>query len=289
MDDSDGDIADDSAGGRDENEEEYADAPEIPLEHDVAEGEVQANVVLAPTSGSRRIRTNIVPKLKDGVKKATPRLYQRSRVVRNARSKYPTEILNGINWEKIGVKAVMEGNSPVQKLVTQYLELVHTYLGYYPSTLTFEVLEARIQASTKAPDESDSEHFQRITSALQIISLIKSSNISNLKDIIELVLRQVSETQQHERYEEALRIKDLRNNSEIAKIDAETLALRQKLDIEATEDAVNGDLHRHLNGTITRQRIAGAINDYASVPFQHLTDIDDEPCQYFIARTNLLR
>ena len=55
-----------------------------------------------------------VPKPKDGPKQPAASLYQRSMVIRNAGSKYPTEIFDGVNLEKIGDRAVMDGDSPTQ-------------------------------------------------------------------------------------------------------------------------------------------------------------------------------
>ncbi|GFR76012.1 hypothetical protein ElyMa_005790200 [Elysia marginata] len=247
--------------------------------------------LIASIPRPKRKMTYAVPKPKPGPKQPTPSLYQKSMVIRHARSKYPTEVLDGIKWENVGAKKTMSGDSDVNKLVSEYLNLVHEHLGYYPSALTFEALESRIQASTKAPDESDSEHFQRIASALQIISLIKSSKVVNLKDVVELALRQMSETQQHERYETALRIKAAKINSEVIKTEAETDALKHKTDVDVATESECGVLQRQLDSTVTRQKVAQTITAFGTTPFQHL--LDEYPTEtmendYFTSRCNIL-
>ena len=97
----------------------------------------------------------------------------------------------------------------------------------------------------------------------------------------------MSETQQHDRYETALKIKEMKINSEVLKSEAELTALKQKTDVEAAVERECGHLQRHLDSTLIRQKIAGLTTGFGSVPFQHLLDPSEEQFDYFSTRSIL--
>ncbi|KAK3761542.1 hypothetical protein RRG08_010266 [Elysia crispata] len=164
-----------------------------------------------------------------------------SYVLRQARGKYPTEI-------EYGVQSLNRILPPIDETMEEplksFMKVLRTYVegGDPASSITFEVLEDRILRSTKAADESDSEHFQRIASALQIVQTMRTSKFDIFRVLVEMSQKDVSDARQHERFTEAIRIKAEKSGAEVAKLEVETSDAR--LDLEAKRK--KGDSVDHL-------------------------------------------
>lgn len=170
--------------------------------------------------------TSVVPKpdTKRGPsvpKQATASRLHRASVLREAFSKYPNEIEGGVK----NVFRPPLSTDGMSEPLRGFYEILRTYMGADPNSLDFDVIEDRILRSSKALDESDSEHYQRIASALQIVNTIKNSRVATLRDLVGLSQKEVNDDRQHHRYLRAIDVKRDKTDSEIR---------REKV---ATEDA----------------------------------------------------
>lgn len=240
-------------------EDDISDEESSPGEEVIHEGTAKAAV--SPETGRKKKckmkRTSAVPhvtKSKPG-SRGGPRVHriQRSYVVRTAPSKYPTEIEHGVAGLHFPPQPLTDA---VSEPLKSFLGVLRVYMGHDPSSLTFPVLEDRILRSTKAIDESDSEHFQRIASALQIVNTIKRGRVSTLQDLVTLAQKEINEDRQHERYTEAIRIKRDKTNSEISKDEITQRELELDLAIKQRRESHLGLLSREVEAKHMRAKLA---------------------------------
>ena len=110
---------------------------------------------------------------------------QKSYIVRDVKSKYPTEITGAVKL------TLPPSTETVDEGTKSYIDVLTDHFEYDPSSLLFSPIEDRILHSGKAADESESEHYQRIT-------------VQNVMALVGLGQKDVNDMRQHERYTEAL-------------------------------------------------------------------------------------
>lgn len=203
---------------------------------------------LAPTSDLKP------PKKKDGVTIATMRRLQRGHIVREAFSKYPTEIEGGVD----GAFAPPTPIDPevVREPLRSFMIILRKYMGHDPASLTFFKLEDRIHRSTKASDESDSEHFQRIASTLQIVNTIKRSRVDTLRELVTLAQNEGNDDRQHERYSRAIAVKEARGKSEGERDAVVAEAARLDIMMKWRRYRALGELELEGDAAVARAKIA---------------------------------
>ena len=201
--------------------------------------------------GSNRSNSSNVPKPK-------MQRIQRSYVVREVRSKFPVEIEGAVRQLKRAPLDVLEP-------LNGFLGILRDYMGYDPATLEYGTIEDRLLRSSKADDESDSEHYQRLMSALDILNNIKQSRVSNLKMLIELAQKDLIEDRQHKRFSDAIQIKRDTADSKISKEGTDTrLAEQELLEKQRREDHV-GYVSRELEAAEARAKLA-LLTDFPHRP-----------------------
>lgn len=248
-----------------EEEEEAANAIQSAMQH--AAGNQPLYTDVRP-SGSKRPKTSVIPKVK------TQRI-QRSYIVREVHSKYPPEIEGAVR---------RHGRAPIDKNVAEpiksFLGILREYMGYDPSTLNFETIEDRMLRSSRANDESDSEHYQRLMSALNILNEIKQSRVISMRTLIELAQKDLNDDRQHKRFVDAIQIKRDKADSEIVKEGTDTrLAEQELLQKQRREDHL-GFVLRELEAAEARSKLA-LLTDFphrpmsaSQVPRRQTTNFD---------------
>ena len=197
----------------------------------------------ARPTGVKQSKTSNVPKPK------THRI-QRSYVVRDVHSKYPTEIEGAVR--RPGRVPLTED---VSEPVRSFLGILQEHLGYEPSTLNFETIEDRMLRSSRAADESDTEHFQRLMSALNILNDIKQSRIMSLSTLIDLAQKDLNEDRQHKRFENAIQIKRDKADSEISKESTNTRLVEQDLIEKRRREEHLGYVLREVEAAEARSKL----------------------------------
>lgn len=180
----------------------------------------QKQYTSAKPKGSKMKRSSEIPSDKS---QRVQRL-QRSYIVRNVQSRYPTEIYGAVNNDP---PPALPDN--MAEPLKSFLAILKTHMGVDPSAINFNAVEDRIMRSTKAEDESDSEHYQRLMSALNILNGIKQSRVSTLRALVEMGQKDLNEDRQHKRFSDAIQIKRDKADSEITKETADTHLLAQDL------------------------------------------------------------
>ena len=206
---------------------------------------------------------------------------QKSYVVRDVHSKYPTEIHFGVRQ----TTPPIAGN--VDEPTKSYIEVIKDYFGYDPSSLLFNLIEDRILRSTEAPDESDSQHFQRLGAALQTTNKIKQTRVQNVSTLVGLGQKELNDTQQHERYSEAIAVKRDKATSEIKKEDVECHAMKFDLNLKRSQESQFGWLRIEVeaNELWIRNASLAAYPTYSLLVWTE----KDSPEGNFSKRLKLLR
>ena len=251
------------ASGLSEKEEEVEDDEDIiEEEEDEARSKVLPSFPLAtfvpsgagPTRG-RKLRPGYKePKLTDKVTQGGPRVQrlQKSYIVRDVPSFIPTEIYRAAG--------AFENPRPIPEVdnnqLRTYMGLLRKYAGFNPANLSFEQIEDRLLMSSKARDESESEHFQRLFSSLRTIDDIKMNRLKVLVDLIEEARKDVNDERQHKRYSRAIGIKEEKGRSDSAlskvKMDRDSFELA----VSKKDEAQLGDLRRRFEALSLRYKIA---------------------------------
>lgn len=184
---------------------------------------------------------------------------QKSYVVRDVKSKYPTEIPGAVKFTPPpSTETVDEGTK-------SYIDVLTDHFGYDPSSLLFSPIEDRILHSGKAADESESEHYQRITACLQNVNQIKQSRVQNVMALVGLGQKDVNDTRQHERYTEAIAVKRDKATSEIKKEELECDERRFALNLKQSEESQLGYLQRSVQEKQLLLQV-GALNAHPTRP-----------------------
>lgn len=183
---------------------------------------------------------------------------QRASIIREAFSKYPSEIETGVR-NMYTLPPSSEGMSePLKSLY----DILRMYMGTDLSSLDFDVIEDRILRSTKADDESDSEHFQRIASALQIINVIKTTRLEGLRELVGLSQKEINDDRQHYRYLMAINTRKDKNDSDISRQEVETEKASYDLQQKRDKDRDISPLQTRLE----RQELIHKLALHASFP-----------------------
>lgn len=255
-----------------DSEESVDDIEDVPLtENDLEEidenikramGDVKEHANKQPLTttvkpkGSKMKRSSDLPNVNGvnrGGNRGGPRVQriQKSYVVRDVHSKYPTEIEEGVNSQP---------PEPITNALPEplksFLAILRSYMGHDPATVNFNAIDDRILRSTKAADESDSEHFQRLMSAMNILDGIKQSRVSTLQALIEMAQKDVNDDRQHQRYSDAIQVKRDKADSEIAKDTITSRLAEQELIEKSRRENHLGYLLRELEAKETRAKIA---------------------------------
>lgn len=198
-----------------EDEEEYEDE-DGDVSVAVSDTPDDDDIMTAPTvpqkKKSKLKKTSDIPTTHSSGGNPRARRLAKSYVVRSCPTMYPTEIFEGAGAFKPPIP--LDGS--VRGPLREYLDVLRNYMGLDPAALQFPIIEDRFLRSTKAPDESDSEHFQRLASTLQIMDTIKTSRVKTLQELETLGQRSLSEDRQHKRYSDVIRIKRDKNDSDVA-------------------------------------------------------------------------
>lgn len=233
------------------------------------DNETLANLIRNILSENQYVKpdqTNEAPKVPDHRKQRL----QKSYIVRKVHSKFPVEIEGAV--KKSGGRDV-DATEPLKTILT----ILRDYMGYTPATLSFETIEDRILRSSKAEDESDSEHYQRLMSALDILNNIKQSRVINLKTLLEFAQKDLIEDRQHKRFSDAIQIKRDKANSEIYKEGASTLLAEQELLEKKRREDHLGHVLRELELAEARSKLT-LLTDFPHRPIN--------TCQVYRGRTN---
>ena len=256
------------------------DEPAVQLEEE--EEEEGSSTVPINVTRPKLKRTSIVPTpaTKRGVSMvnlATATRLQKSKIVREAISMYPTEIDYAVK-NLYASPPSLEGLSEPFK---GFMNILRTYMGHDPNSLDFNVIEDRILRSTKADDESDSEHFQRIASALQILNTIKNSRVDTLKDIVGLSQKEINDDRQHDRYLQAISVKRDKADSEIMKDKIATETAEFDLEIKKSRERELGSLLRKIEAEQTRAKLAN-LSAFPDRPlYDFYTSQSDAPTTFY--------
>lgn len=229
-----------------EEEEDVVDIVQSAIQY--AAGDLTDN---RPRKSKRTISSN--------VPKPQVQRLQRSYIVRDVRSKYPTEIENAVRRPGLSLDENM--SEPVRS----FLGILREYMGYDPSTLDFETIEDRMMRSSKAADESDSEHYQRLMSALNILNEIKQSRVVSMSSLIELAQKDLNDDRQHKRFEDAIRVKRDKADSEISKARMETRLVEQELLVKRRRESHLGFVLRELEAAEARSKLV-LLTDFPHRP-----------------------
>jgi len=137
-----------------------------------------------------------------------------------------------------------------------YLDLLKNYGGFDPAALNFPRLEDRVLMSSKARDESESEHYQRIMSALKSSDSMKMTRLKALSELIESARRDKADANQHERFSRAIDIKAKKGDSDAA--DAAHRQTKEAFEqrVREIDHADLGWLKRRLEVVKMREEIA---------------------------------
>ena len=196
--------------------------------------------------------------------------YNRSYILRNAKGKYPTEIHDGVKG--YNSNPIPINHDKLKEPFAGLLEILRDYMGHDPASLTFPALENRILLSTKAEDESDSEHFQRIASTLQILDTIKKGRVGTLGNLVSWAQKEKNDDRQHERYSQAIQNKSIRSIAEASKLNAEVEKIKFDNQKIKEDDKQLGYLKRKQEEIKLRHE----INYYNSLPRTLIDDINFE-------------
>ena len=215
-----------------------------------------------PNAGNQQRKSKMNPTSKlpkmfttDKPTKAGPRIPRlaKSNILRFAPSKYPTDI-------PFAVRGLYTEPEPISNIVNEplrsFLGILRNYMGHDPSSLTFDMLEDRILLSTKASDESDSEHFQRIASTMQIVNTIKRSRVDTLSELVTLAQKELNDSRQHERFSEAIRIKGVAADAASMKASSEKSDIEYTLEQKRLRENDVGYLTRKLEAQEMRIKLA---------------------------------
>jgi hypothetical protein len=200
-------------------------------------------------TGSRMKPSSILPK--PGGATGGPRVnrLQRSYVVRDVVSKYPTEI-------ESTPRDPLPLTNAVSEPLKSFIAVMRSYMGHDPAAFDVEPVMNRLLRSTKADDESDSEHFQRLMAALHTLNGVATSRVDTLQTLIELAQKDLTEDRQHERFTNVIAVKRDKADSEIARDDVSKRDAEYDLVLKRRREDHLGYLSRELEAKEARCRIS---------------------------------
>ncbi len=137
---------------------------------------------------------------------------QRSYIVRDVPSFIPTEIYRAAGAFEMPNPPPDTKEEPLRT----YLNLLKNYAGFDPAALNFPRVEDRVLMSSKARDESESEHYQRILATLKTADSMKMTRVKALSELIESARRDISDANQHDRFVRVIDIKEKKGDSDAA-------------------------------------------------------------------------
>lgn len=227
---------------------------------------LKSNIVAAAKAAVTMISTNNkAPKVKPSYSHPSPRVQrlQKSYVVRNVTSKYPTEI------ESSNTRVPLPLTGNLEEPLKSFIAIMRSYMGHDPAAMDLDPVIERILRSTKAPDESDSEHYQRLMAALQTLNSVATSRVDTLQALLELTQKHVSDERQHQRFTDAIAAKRDKANSEIARENVLRRDAEQALLIKKRREDHLGYLIRELEAKEARCKIA-LLDAYPDRPISFL-------------------
>lgn len=186
---------------------------------------------------------------------------QKSYIVRNVKSKYATEI-------ETAPRDPLPLSDNVSEPLKSFLALLRSYMGHDPASADVQPVVERLLRSTKAPDESDSEHFQRLMAAWKTLTEIDRSRVYTLQTLIELAQKDTNDDRQHARFTDAIAIKRDKANSEIARDDVAKKGAEYELGLKKLREDYLGYLSREVEAKEARCKIA-LLNNFPDRPMTY--------------------
>lgn len=178
---------------------------------------------------------------------------QKSYIVRQVPSVESTAIFGGAREE--GRHDYPPWNQEDDK-VRDFVEVLRDQMGYDMGNVDFGRIDARLLRATKAIDESESEHYLRLSQAFQGFNAVKQSSIHALETSVNLAQRVRNDSRQHERYSVAMQAKKTKADAEAKKMEAETRLLSEEADRATTKNAsALGYLTREIEATKLRTQL----------------------------------
>lgn len=173
---------------------------------------------------------------------------QKSYVVRDVRSKYPTEI-------EVDPRDPLPMSGSITEPLKSLIEVMRGYMGHDPAALNLNPVVSRMMRSTKAADESDSEHYQRLMAALKTVDDIDRGRVDTLRTLVEMSQKDLNDDRQHERFTEAIAVKRDKATSEIARDDVTKRTSEYDLVLQKRREDHLGYLTREEEAQRTRCRL----------------------------------
>ena len=174
---------------------------------------------------------------------------QKSYVVRDVRSKYPTEI-------DADPRDPLPMTDAVSEPLKSFIALMRSYMGHDPAALNLDPVVSRMLRSTKAADESDSEHYQRLMAALKTLDDIDRGRVDTLRTLVDMAQKDLNDDRQHERFTEAIAVKRDKATSDIARDDVTKRTSEYDLVIQKRREDHLGYLTREEEAKKIRCRLA---------------------------------
>ncbi len=292
-DDDDGELSYVEVTSEDELEESQGDEPQEEVGEESMEDDETESTKERTKHGSARLGTSAVagkrlPKKKFATYKepsqkqpgggsSGPRAQrlQRTYVVRNVPSFTPTEIYGASGAFLLPRK--MSYKTP--KNMKKYMNVLREYGGFDPASLYTPLMDDRVLNSSKAADESESEHYQRILATMLTSDKIKMNRVKTVQELADMSQRELNNTRQHERFTRAIDIKAFKAEQDALKDRTQAAAadfdLLQKRRDEEALGGLKRDYERHvLRGKIS---LAKEYPEYPLAADAYRLSLSDRP------------
>lgn len=219
---------------------------------------------------------------KDPVRKARVQrsITKRPLIVRHIPLTKPTSISNAANANR-----AFKSNIPHTPAVGigGYMEMLLEFAGVDVANLDISLIEDRILQSTRADDETDAEHFNKVANAIKTFENIKTDHWKILMELTEAARRDLNEKNQHERYNRAIDIKEKKGEADVDMSRTKTRLLLQEFNEKETKLNKLESLSLLYEEYLLRKKLEAATEyQQMSIDFgaEDSSDVSSERVQY---------
>ena len=273
---------------QDENEDEGDELGEIDLsaveEMDV--GDYISSTLNPPKSkkinklktayGAEKQYSKITTGAPPGPSTTGPRVarLQKSYIVRKVPSFIPTEIYGASRPFKLPDK--LPSDTPAG--TAKFMNMLRDFGGFNPASLNTPIIDDRILRSSKAEDESETEHYQRLMASLRTLDQIRMNRVSVVEKLVGLSQKELKENQENIRYSKIIEGRHIKAVQDVKNDRIKNKTVQFDLESRKKDELAFGNLNRKVKAKIEELELAN-LKSFPMSPLAHIAGGGSDPAK----------